>query len=337
MLARVERFADDLDDATRRAQRAAPDFRKGGRYVSSVIVAGMGGSAIAGEIAADAFRSVMPVPMTVALDYTLPAFARRETLVVASSYSGTTEETLAMFEDGLSRGCRVVGVTSGGALRERCVAKGLPVFDLPAGIMPRAALPYLIAPLVETLERMELVAAGEDMKESVAVTRGVARSCARSRPARSNRAKRVAEALEGGTPVIYGHGVLRAAAVRWRTQMNENPKVIARDDTLPASNHNDINAWTSDPRRRDFRVVLLRDPKEPKRITQRIELTRRLVLKGGAGSVTDVEAEGESALARALSAVLVGDFASVYLAIRRGVDPTPVEVISRLKQELAKR
>ncbi len=336
LLGRIEGFADDLEAAWKAARAGAPSFRKGGRYVSSVIVAGMGGSAISGEIAADAFRSVLPVPMGVVQDYALPSFARRETLVVVSSYSGTTEETLSLFEDAKRRGCRIVGITSGGELKARLKEEGLPCFDLPGGISPRAAMPFLLAPLVEVLERTELANGAPLMEEAVAVVRATAASCGRKRPTRVNRAKKVAVALEGGTPVVFGEGILRSAALRWRTQLNENAKVQARDDVFPASNHNDINAWGSDARSSAFRVVILRDPKGHPRNARRVELTKRLAFKGAAGSVTEVTAEGEGTLARALSAVVVGDLASVYLAIRRGVDPTPVDVIARLKKELAK-
>ncbi len=336
LLGRIEGFADDLEGGWKAARAGAPSFRKGGRYVSSVIVAGMGGSAIAGEIVADAFGAVLPVPMGVVQDYALPSFARRETLVVVSSYSGTTEETLSLFEDALRRGCRIVGITSGGTLKARLTEEGLPCFDLPGAIMPRAALPFLLAPLVEVLERTELARVAPSMGEAVEVVRATASSCSRKRPTRVNRAKKVALALEGGTPVVFGEGILRAAALRWRTQLNENAKVQARDDAFPASNHNDINAWGADPRSSGFRVVILRDPKGHPRNARRVDLTKRLAFKGAAGSVTEVAAEGEGGLARALSAVVVGDFASVYLAIRRGLDPTPVDVIQRLKRELAK-
>lgn len=336
LLGRVERFAEDFEEAVRQARKAAPTFHKGGRYVSSVVVAGMGGSAIAGEVAADVFRATLAVPFIVCQDYVLPAFARRETLVIVSSYSGTTEETLAMFEDALHRGCRVVGVTSGGTLGARLKEAGLPEFTLPAGIQPRAAMPFLLAPVLETLERVELASTGAQIEEAGRVTAQLAKACARARPTKSNAAKRMARALAGSTPVIFGHGVLRAAAMRWRTQINENPKRIARDDVFPASNHNDINVWPADPRARNFQAVLLRDPKEHPRIKKRIELTRRLALKGNAGAVHEFEAQGETALARALSAVLFGDFVSVYLALRLGVDPTPVELITKLKNELAK-
>src|SRR6267143_5405260 len=327
LLGRVEHFADDLDQAARGARKSAPGFRKGGRYVSSVVAAGISGSAIAGEIAADVFRASLSVPMTVCQEYVLPAFARRETLVIVSSYSGGTEETLAMFEDALHRGCRVVGVTSGGTLGARLKEAGLPEFSLPTGIQPRAALPFLLAPVMETLERVELASAGAQLEEAVRVTREVAKACGRGRPTRTNRAKKIAEAVAGSTPVIYGHGILRAAAMRWRTQINENPKRLARDDVFPASNHNDINAWGADPRARNFHAILLRDPKEHPRIRKRIELTRKLAFKGNAGGIHEVEAQGETALARALSTVLVGDFASVYLALKLGVDPSPVSVI----------
>ncbi len=336
LLGRVEAFAQDLAAGWNAARKAAPSFRKGGRFVSSVIVAGMGGSAISGEIVADAFRGHLPVPMAVVQDYGLPAFARRETFVIVSSYSGGTEETLSMFEDALRRGCRIVGITSGGELKRRLKEEGLPCFALPGGVQPRAALPFLLPPVVESLARAELITPKEAMEESIAVAGKIAGACARARPLRSNKAKRVADALAGGTPVVFGEGVLRAAALRWRTQFNENPKVIARDDMFPASNHNDINAWGLDGRAGEFRVVLLRDPKGHPRTARRTELTKKLALRGNAGGIIEVEATGETALARCISAVVLGDLASVYLAIKLGVDPTPVEVISRLKAELAK-
>ena len=336
LLGRVESFAADLKQGWQAARKAAPGFRKGGRYVSSVLVAGMGGSAISGEIVADAFRPGLPVPMSVVQDYALPAFARRETLVIVSSYSGGTEESLAMFEDALKRGCRVVGVTSGGTLKARLKEEGLPCFDLPGGIQPRAAMPFLLPPVVEALSRVELIAPEAAVEEAIAVAGEVARACGRERPLRQNRAKRMAEALAGGTPVVFAEGVLRSAALRWRTQFNENPKIIARDDVFPASNHNDINAWVSDPRAKDFHAVLLRDPGAHPRSAKRAELTKKIALKGNAGAILEYVAVGKSALARAVSAVVMGDLVSVYLAIRMGVDPTPVDIITRLKAELAK-
>lgn len=336
MLALVERFPDDLGQALASCKRQARGFRRGGRYVSSVVVAGMGGSAIAAMIAGGALRDTLPVPFEVVQDYRLPSFARRETLVMASSYSGNTEETLSMFDDALERGCRVVGITSGGALKERLTDEGLPCFDLPEGVQPRAALPHLIAPVLETLDRTELAVTRRPAEEAVKACRAVAADCRRGRSERSNIAKRVARALSTGSPVIFGSGVLRAPAMRWRTQLNENAKVLARNEDLPASNHNDINAWNFDPRAKDCRVVLLRDPRGSPRVGQRTDLTRKFVREGGA-TVVEVGARGEGPLARALSVTLIGDLVSVYLALLRGVDPTPVEVIARLKRELARR
>ncbi len=336
LLGRVEGFGADLKKGWEAARKAAPGFRKGGRFVSSVLVAGMGGSAISGEIVADAFRPGLPVPMGVVQDYALPAFARRETLVIVSSYSGGTEETLSMFEDALRRGCRIVGVTSGGTLKARLKEEGLPCFGLPPGIQPRAAMPFLLPPVVEALSRVELIAPEAAMEEAIAIAAEVARSCGRQKPLRQNRAKRMAEALLGGTPVVFADGVLRSAALRWRTQFNENPKIIARDDGFPASNHNDINAWVNDAHAKHFHAILLHDPGTHARTARRAELTKKIALKGNAKSILEYEAVGKSALARAASAVVMGDLVSVYLAIRMGVDPTPVEVISRLKAELAK-
>ncbi len=337
MLGRVERFADDLEGALGACKRQARGFRRGGRYVSSVVVAGMGGSAIAAMIAGGALRGVLPVPFEVVQAYKLPAYARRETLVVVSSYSGGTEETLSMFDDALERGCRIVGTTSGGALKERLVEEGLPCFDLPAGSPPRAALPHLIAPVLETLERTELAITRAPAQEAVEVCRKVSTECARGRRERTNPAKRAARAMAKGIPAIYGSGVLRAAAMRWRTQLNENAKVLAREDFLPDSNHNDINAWGFDRRAKDAALVLLRDPKGNRRISQRTDMTRKYAVAGGAAAVVEVRARGEGTIARALSATLVGDFASVYLAMVRGVDPTPVAVIQELKRALGKR
>ena len=336
LLGRVEHFAEDLEAGWAAARKAAPSFRKGGRYVSSVIVAGMGGSAISGEIASDAFRPQLPVPMAVVQDYALPAFARRETLVIVSSYSGGTEESLSMFEDAVERGCRVVGITSGGELKRRLKEEGLPCFDLPGGIQPRAAMPFLLPPVVEALARVELVAPEAAMKEAVAVAASVTKACARAKPTRSNRAKRMAEDVHNSMPVIFSEGVLRAAALRWRTQFNENPKLIAREDAFPASNHNDINAWVHDNAAKHMSAILLRDPGAHKRNALRAELTKKIAFKGKAFSVLEYEAQGKSALARAVSAVVMGDLVSVYLAIKMGVDPTPVEIITRLKDELAK-
>jgi len=303
----------------------------------SVVVAGMGGSGISGELLRDWARDRMDVPVEVVNDYRLPAFCGTRTVVFVESYSGNTEEALSCFEDAIVRGCPTVAVTSGGELARRAKEEGAPLVLVPADVpMPRVATAYLLVPLLVGLEQMGLAYCTDELREAQTVLAGVWREIGPESPTEGNEAKQLAHVLLGTVPVVYGQGVLRGVARRWRTELNENAKVIARDDVFPECNHNDTPAWGGSEMQSLFSVVILRDTEEPPEVADRVELTKEMAFCR-ARVVAEVRARGEGALARMLSTLYVGDMTSVYLAFLRGLDPGPIDMIEDLKRALRER
>jgi glucose/mannose-6-phosphate isomerase len=205
--------------------------------------------------------------------------------------------------------------------------------DLP---VPRAALAYLFVPLLVGVEQMGLTYTTEELREAQTVLSGVQRELAESNPTQENPAKQLAHKLFSTIPFVYGQGILRAVARRWRTQLNENAKLLARDDVFPECNHNDTPAWGESGNQDLFSVVLLRDSMEPVEIADRVELTREVAFSR-ARVVAEVRARGEGRLARMLSTMYVGDYVSLYIAFLRGLDPAPIEMIEDLKLSMEER
>ena len=335
MLGLVEGFAAQLRDAREVGTRAT--ITASGRGVRAVVVAGMGGSAIGAEIASAHLSGVMGVPFLVVRNYELPAFVGRDTLVVAASYSGNTEETLAAYCDAHARGASVACITTGGALAAAGEADGHDVLRIPAGFPPRAALGYGLVPLLILLGRLGLSPdPARDVEDAVEASVEAAESWGGGVPAERNAAKRLALWLEGGVQVVYGTTPRTAAvASRWCGQLSENAKVVAHRADIPEMNHNELVGWSGDrPLAGAARVVLLREAGDHPRNALRADFTRREVERAGAVSC-EARGGGSGSLGRIVSLVLMGDLVSVYLAALAGADPTPVEPIGRLKKELA--
>lgn len=301
--------------------------------VASVVFCGMGGSAVGGDMAKALYADRLGVPVEVVRGPALPAFAETKTLVVCTSYSGGTAETLSAFEEAVDRGCRVVAITSGGEMALRAEEASVPVVPVPGGLQPRAALGHLALGLLGSLEKMELIhPIGEEVAEAAAVLEELASSLGPT--AEGNLARGLAETLVNQTPVIWGaEGPAAVAAMRWKTQLNENAKVPAWWSSMSELDHNEIAAWL-DGSGRQHTIVALRSKDEGTGISPRFPLSAAIARDAGA-TVVEVAAVGHSALARLLSLVTVGDLVSIYLAFLRGVDPTPVDAIMRLKRELA--
>lgn len=331
MLGAVLSLADQVTAGyeTGRATADLPD----GDGVSSVVMCGMGGSAVGGDVVRAMYADRLGVPVEVVRSPVLPAFAETHTLVVCTSYSGNTAETLTAFDEAIDRGCRVVAVTSGGEMAMRAEDAQVPVVPVPGGLQPRAALGHLALGQLGALEAMELVPslAGE-VAEAVQVLDEMFVELGPG--ASGNVALTLAESLEGRIPVIWGaDGPAAAAAMRWKTQLNENSKVPAWWSAMSELDHNEIAAWLGGSAG-DYSIVALRDREEPPGIPPRFPLSAQIARDAGA-EVTEVASRGRSDLARFLSLAAYGDLVSVYLAFVRGVDPTPVDVIMRLKRELA--
>jgi glucose/mannose-6-phosphate isomerase len=314
-----------------------------GRSFGCAVIAGMGGSAIGGDLLRSIYQADLTIPVEVSRDYHLPGYVQGErSLVIAASYSGNTEETLAAYDAARKAGATLLVVTTGGELAARASRDGVATIVIPGGLQPRAALGYSFVPLVVSAVRLGLIPApllGE-LDDMVAVLIAVRNRCAPDVAQSENPAKRLAAQWYDKIPVIYGSQSERGVvAYRWKTQINENAKALAVANVLPELDHNESVGWSGAEGRtkvdRDLSVVFLRDDREPSHIRLRAELTKQIVEKQAA-SVSEVWAEGENTLARAMSLVYVGDFASCYLAYAYREDPTPVKIIDWLKAELSK-
>lgn len=304
----------------------------------NVVIVGMGGSAIGGDLVRVLGQAEVPVPVNVVRDYTLPAYVGPGSLVIASSYSGNTEETLSAFTQAKEVGAQLIAISSGGKLAELAGAWQIPYIKIPSGLQPRAALGYSMFPLLKVFSSLGL------MKVSQADIEAVAKLLTELReefkpevPAGENGAKVVALALEGLIPLVYGsEPLLGPVAYRWKTQVNENAKSVIFNNTLPELDHNEINSWTAQPGlAKKIGVVILRDTGESPQMQKRINATRKLI-EEDVGAIIEVHSRGTAPLERIFSLIYLGDYVSLYLAMLFEADPTPVEIIEKLKRELAK-
>jgi glucose/mannose-6-phosphate isomerase len=319
-----------LGDALWRAQSAEIGKRD---MPGGLVVCGMGGSAIGGDLAAAALGDRATRPITTVRSYALEAWTPPDGLVLCASYSGDTEEVLACFEAAGAAGAGRVALTTGGKLAELAREESVPVIGVPAGMQPRAAVLYMI---VATLECAAVCGAApgvhSEIDTATALLERLVEEWGPESPEDSP-AKAIARALQGTLPVVHGAGPTSAPARRWKTQLNENAAAAAFWSELPEANHNEICGWRRGRAAAPLSAVFLEDPDQHPRIHRRIDLTAAEVEQAGAPAVR-IEARGDSRLERVLSLVLLGDLASVYLAVLEGVDPTPVDAIESFKTAL---
>ncbi|MFH1387367.1 MAG: bifunctional phosphoglucose/phosphomannose isomerase [bacterium] len=306
------------------------------KKISRVVVLGMGGSAISGDLAADLLVKTAKVPIVTNRGYNLPEYVDEETVVIALSYSGNTEETISAVKEAAKRRAAIICLTSGGELKKMAEEKKYPCVLLPGGLQPRAALPYLLIPLISVLNKLGIAAnPSSDIKEAVALLSKLKEEYGPEKPARQNPAKTLAKKIVGKVPFVFGSVMTTAAvAYRFKTQFNENSKATAIAGQFPELNHNEIvNVYALKKEGNGFASIVLRDEADNERIKKRIEITKSLVSRL-VGGTNEVYSQGRSKLARMLSLVFFGDYVSVYLALLQGIDPTPVEAIAKLKREL---
>ena len=315
---------DHLADALWRVEsaRLQPFEATGG-----LVVCGMGGSAIGSDLAAVAFGNRLSRPLTTERGYELPGSTLPDRAVLCSSYSGDTEETMACYEAAEALGAPRIVTTTGGELAAAARRDGVPVIGLPAGLQPRSAVGYMFT---VTAEVAALVGAAPGIRTEVDSSAAHLREATE---ALVDLAGGLAEQLDGSIPVIYGADLTTPVTVRWKTQINENAKLLAFSSELPEADHNEIAGWAGAHEAGRLSAVFLEDPDQHPRVRQRVELTAELI-GGDAAAVARVETAGDTRTERLLWAVMLGDLLSLHLAARRGVDPSPVEVIDRLKDEL---
>lgn len=302
--------------------------------IDNVVHAGMGGSALWGLVSKS--WPSYSVPFDLCRDYDIPAYVSENTLFIASSYSGNTEETLAALEQAEAKQAKIAIITGGGKLAEIAKEKGYPLALLPKVEQPRFALLAGFKALITLLERANLVTAesaeqtisqaGDFLKDAIAAWIPTV-------PTKDNPAKHLAQELMGKSPVVYAGPKLFPAAYKWKISFNENAKNVAWCNEIPEFNHNEFNGWVSHPVDKPYTVVDLRSNLEHARVQKRFEVTERL-LSGKRPRTHVIEAEGQTLLEQLVWTIAYGDFVSLYLALLNGINPTPVEYVEKFKKAL---
>ena len=332
MLGEIEALPRQLQSAWDLGQQQPLPYGKG---ITGVIISGMGGSAIGADLLAAYIAPVCKLPVIVQRDYGLPAWAHgSRTLVIASSHSGYTEETLDSFEAAVKAGCRILAVCTGGELEQRATARNVPVWKFTHAGQPRAAVGFSFGLLLAVFTRLGLVPDPEnDLLEAVAGMRSQQATLRAEVPVAQNPAKRMAGQLVGRWVNVYGSGMLAPVARRWKGQMNEIAKAGAGFEALPEADHNALAGLKNPPVLMQTMTLFLRAPSDHPRNSLRAELTRLGFMVEGLN--TDVyAANGESPLAHVWTALHFGDYLAYYLAMSYGMDPTPVVALQDLKAAL---
>ncbi len=327
-----------LPQQCRAAWHKAKDFELPRAYASidKVVILGMGGSAIGGDLVRSLVSGMGKPIIFIHRDYDLPAFVDDRTLVIASSYSGNTEETLSAFSQALEKSCKKLAMTTGGKLKALAENAKVPVFPIDLVSQPRAALGYSFLPLIAFLQKLGLIRDKSDELETmIQDLERLLGELKETAPTSSNPAKQLTIKLHGKIAVIYGAGILSEVARRWKTQINENSKAWAFYEVFPELNHNAVVGYQFPQELASkLYVVLLRCPALPPRTVNRYQITGEL-LKQSNISHQVIDSQGENQLSQMMSLVFLGDWVSYYLAILNEIDPTPVKAIDYLKKRLS--
>lgn len=338
MLELIESFPEQCQDASciGDAFELPQKFKRSYR---NIVCAGLGGSAIGADLARSYIAGDAQIPVSVNRAYTLPNFVNEDTLVIVSSYSGNTEETLSACREAVSRGSNIIAITSGGKLERAAKEGNIPCLIIPEGFPPRCALGYSFFPLLSVLTKIGIIRdqAGQ-INDAIHNLRRLRDSRIGYKvPRKNNPAKIMAAEIFGKFPVIYGSSDRTDAVVtRWRGQLAENSKTLSSGHLFPEMNHNEIVGWENPKEAvKGCVAVILRDAADHPRVSKRMDIVRA-ILKKEKVKVLEVYSSGLELLARIFSLVYTGDFVSFYLAILNGVDPTPVKNITVMKKKLAR-
>lgn len=328
MLDRIRELGAQVRDAWKRTGQA--ELPRDLAKVRDITVLGMGGSAIGGDLAASLLAHELSVPMQVHRDYGCPNYVGPESLVIASSYSGNTEETLSGFAEARRRGAKIVALTTGGKLAEDATAARVPLVTFSYKARPRATLGWSLGLVLGTLSRIGLV---RDQTSDVSTALSELERFAR----KPDLGKDLARKLFGRVVGVYGSGVMGVMARRWKGQWNENAKNWAFFDVMPELNHNAVVGFPHpDIAPRALAVIFLRSSRDDTRVSKRFDVTAELLARASI-PLEQLAFRGESMLSEALQAVYLGDHVSFYITLLNGEDPSPNESIDYLKAQLAKR
>lgn len=335
MFAAIFHFPDQMAQAMDIGEKISLKYTQG--TIRNIIIAGMGGSAIGGDVVSTLVGNQLKIPFIVNRHYDLPSWVNDETLVIVSSYSGNTEETLSAYEQANNRGAQVCGITTGGKLGLLLDENQQDNISIPGGLQPRAALAFSFIPMLWVLHHLSLI----DSSFINAIQTA-------SETIRKNRERYSLENDENPTyalaqqvcqliPVIYGaNPSTSTVAVRWKGQLAENAKMPAYQNELPELNHNEIVGWENNPNLLEkLLVIWLKDESDHPRIKHRQTITRSILAENNVQQ-TQVSVEGASLIERIIHLIYFGDWVSFWCALRHGTDPSPVHKIDTLKQELGK-
>jgi glucose/mannose-6-phosphate isomerase len=337
MYDKIYNFPEQIEEAAKIGAALQPDTDYYNN-IAHIIVVGMGGSAIGGDLVRSYIADKVPVPFYICRNYALPEFVNENSLVVISSYSGNTEETLAAFQDALKRKAKIACFTSGGKVADMASENNLMLATLPTGYPPRAALGFSFIPLLYFLSKIDFIGPVEnDISRLVESLKKLRQQYSADIESDQNPARKLAEKMYGKIPIIYtGPELTDAIGTRWKGQICENAKCLAFNNQFPEFNHNELVGWKIIEAYKDkIMVIYLKNDEDHDRVTRRMDVVRQVIENLGVETI-DVNAQGEFRLGRMFSLIQLGDFASLYLALLNNIDPTPVEVIDFLKGELAK-
>jgi len=305
--------------------------------VKNIVLIGMGGSAIGGDLARSLLSGKLVIPFTTCRHYALPEYVDDETLVIASSYSGNTEEMLSALDDALQRKALIAAISTGGMLEDVARINDIPLMKIPGGLQPRAAIGYSVVPLLMFFEKIGLAEGmGDAIKATIERLAKDREKYIEDNATLSNPAKRLAGMIHGRIPIIYGGPpVTDVVALRWKGQFCENGKNLAYAGEFPEMTHNEYVGWSRamEPLAEKLIAVFLRDAGDHPKIRRRMNIVKETIDRLGV-EVVDLHTMGERPLERMFSLIQWGDFISYYLAILNGVDPTPVDAIESLKAQL---
>jgi glucose/mannose-6-phosphate isomerase len=337
MLGHINGLPDQLQSAWDLSQEGPLEFANEGSSLRHVLISGMGGSAIGADLVAAAVMDNCPVPIIVHRDYGLPAYARgAETLVICSSHSGNTEETLDSFEAALQNGCRVLAVCTGGKLSEKAAGAGVPVWQFEHHGQPRAAVGFSFGLLLGALCRLGLVPdASHEIAGAVSAMKSQQAALVAESPVPENPAKRLAGQLMGRWVTVFGASFMQPVARRWKGQLNEVAKAVANFEFIPEADHNTLAGvlYPAEVIPPHVMSLFLRAPSDHPRNRLRLNMTRKTYLLEGM-NVDSYIARGDSPIAHIWTALHFGDYMAYYLAMAYGVDPTPVTALESLKAAL---
>lgn len=306
--------------------------------ITNVVINGLGGSAIGGDLVRSYISDEVKTPIFINRNYFLPAFVDSNTLIVISSYSGNTEETVTAYNEAIKKDCKVVCISSGGIVGKMALENGHLLIKIPGGLQPRCALGYSFFTLLILMSKLGLIKDKTDDVNNVVSMIENKSNVFSKLESTSNLALKTAESLYGKLPIIYSSvDILDVVNLRWRGQMSENAKVLAYGNLYPEMNHNELVGWrlNKDILKKTV-VVFLKDEDDYERIKFRMDITTEIYSKY-TGKIFNFRGEGSSKLTRIFDLIYLGDWVSFYLAILNEINPTPVEAINYLKNELAKK